>query len=350
MTRPAAAAPPREPDVTIDAEQRARLLGTKLAALVRDHSGDRAAPVEFGSSVAAVVDGRASVLVEEGSAAALAGSLLWALRQRADHLTLFVDAGAGVVARWAGHFALGPDPIEVRVVTGGTSEPAVADPLPAPVPVPEGIDHMAAKLRAEGLEVVVEHGHVRGEVLGLEVARFVRWPVEVGGDGHLHLEAGVGRFDRDAVAATRPDESPEVALRRTVDQVRAHRYPGAPAHPVALLARSRWLRAAAVADPSAVGAQWLAPADMTSSAEGIKELHPAAAVGRGVDGAPMVLVCSAGVDLSLVPLAADTRALHAPDGRLVLGLPARDHHRATVELLELLREPAELLALAPGWG
>lgn len=336
--------------MTIDAEQRARLLGTKLVALVRDHTGGRAAPVEFGSSVAAVVDGRAAVLVEDGTAAALAGALLWALRQRADRLTLYVDAGAGTVARWADYFALGPDPIEVRAVTGGTSAPAAAEPLPAPVPAPEEVDELTAQLRAEGLEVVVEHGHVRAEVLGLEVARFVRWPVEVGGDGHLHLEAGVGRFDRDAVAATRPDESPDAALRRTVEQVRAHRYPGAPVHPVALLARSRWLRAAAIADPSSVDAQWLAPADMTSSAEGIKELHPAAAVGRGADGAPTVLVCSTGVDLSLVPLAADTRALHAPDGRLVLGLPARDHHRATIELLELLRDPAELVALAPGWG
>lgn len=350
MTSSAGAASSREPVVTLSPEQRVRLLRAKLVALVRDHTGREAEPTEVGTSVGLVADGHAGVLIEDGHPGALAGALLWADRQRATHLTVYVDTGAEQVARWAGYFEFGDGPVEVRCVTGGTSEPAAAAALPTPVPAPEGVDELTALLRDAGLEVVVEQGQVRGEILGLEVARLVRWPAEVGGDGELHLEAGVGRFDRDAVAAARPDESPEVALARTIDQVRAHRFPGAPVHPIQLLARPRWLRATAIEDPASVGARRLAPVDMTTEAQGLKDVHPAAACGVDLDGGPMVLVCSTGVDLSLVPLAADTRALHDPGARLVLALPGRDHHAATVALARLLREPAELVDLAPGWG
>jgi hypothetical protein len=63
-----------------------------------------------------------------------------------------------------------------------------------------------------------------------------------------------------------------------------------------------------------------------------------------------VVVCSTGVDLALVPLAADTRAWHDPAARLVVALPQRDHHSATITLLGLLQRPAELVDLTPGWG
>lgn len=39
---------------------------------------------------------------------------------------------------------------------------------------------------------MVEGGELMGELLGLEVARVV-----VGDDGSAHVEAGVGRFDRE---------------------------------------------------------------------------------------------------------------------------------------------------------
>jgi hypothetical protein len=222
--------------------------------------------------------------------------------------------------------------------------------LPARLAPPQVSAALLDDLRHAGVDVVVEHGTVRGEVLGLEVARLVEWPVEVGGDGELHLEAGVGRFDRDAVAAVRPDEAPVDSLARTVAQVRQHRYPGAPVHAVQLLSRERWLRSMVVADPSLVGAAELSAADMTTEPTGLRDAHPSAAVGTDPDGGPVVVVCSTGVDLALVPLAADTRAWHDPDARLVVALPQRDHHSATITLLGLLQRPAELVDLTPGWG
>lgn len=338
--------------MTLAPEQLARLRRAKLAALVRDLGGDPGGPVDVGTSAASISDGRAWVLVPSGSAGALAGALLWCERAGAHSLTLFVDADADAptVARWTGYFGLGAGAISVRSVDGATSNEAMASPVPEPVAVPDIPDELLDHLRDADVEIVVEHGYVRGEVLGLEVARLVRWPTEVGGDGELHLEAGVGRFDRDAVAAARPDEAPAESLARTVAQVRAHRYPGAPVHAVQLLVRERWLRSMVVEDPQLVGASQLVATEMTTEATGLRDVHPAAAVGTDPDGGPVVVVCSTGVDLSLVPLAADTRRRLDPDARLVLALPARDHHGATRTLVELLRGSAELVDVAPGWG
>ncbi len=335
--------------MTLAAEQRARLLRTKLAALARQ-LGLEGEPVDVASAAALAAPGGAAVLVQDASAAALAGALLWSARQQAAPLTVLVDDGAAELARLAGYFGLGGADVAVREVRGADSVPVAPAPLPQRIDAPEVPAALVEPMRRLGLEVVVEHGEVRGEVLGLEVARLVRWPAEVGGDDELHLEAGVGRFDRDAVAAARPDEAPEQSLERTVEQVRAHRYPGAPVHPVQLLARERWLRSMVLAEPSLVGAARLEPVDMTTAPAGLKDAHPAAAAGTDAAGAPVVVVCSRGVDLSLVPLAADTRAMVDPDARLVLALPAQDHHVATSTLVELLRSPAELVELAPGWG
>ena len=62
------------------------------------------------------------------------------------------------------------------------------------------------------------------------------------------------------------------------------------------------------------------------------------------DGAPVVVVCSVGIDLDLVPFAADARhALAGPDARLVLAVPERDVHPVTRELAARLAEPAEVV-------
>ena len=99
---------------------------------------------------------------------------------------------------------------------------------------------------------------------------------------------------------------------------------GGVTHPLALLARERWLRSELVADPSLVGAAALRAVETTVERESVREPSPAAALGTDADGRPVLVVCSVGVDLDLVPVAADTRALHDPGARLVLAVPARD--------------------------
>jgi hypothetical protein len=335
--------------VTIDDDRARRLRRTKLVALARDLGGSPDAATETGSATVAHDDGVAWVLAGSAGAAALATALLHRQRVGAERLVVFVDEPDGDLARLAGHFDPGGGTIEVRAVVGASSEPLPAAPFAPPVPAPEVPPELLGLLVERGLEVVVEHGVVSAEVRGLEVARLVRWPTDAGGDGELHLEAGVGRFDRDAVAAVHPDAPPERSLDRAVELVRAHRRPGATPHPIQRLARERWLRAMLVADPALVGARELRPVEMPTTRAGLKDPHPAAALGTGDDGASLVVVCSTGVDPALVPLAADARARHARDARLVLVVPERDLHPATARLAELLRAPAELRGVTPEW-
>ena len=78
---------------------------------------------------------------------------------------------------------------------------------------------------------------------------------------------------------------------------------------------------------------------------------PSIAIALGVDpsGVQVVVGCSVGVHLDLVPAAADARALLAPDARLLLVVPERDAHPVTVALAQRLVAPAEVVPLAGDW-
>jgi hypothetical protein len=292
-----------------------------------------------------VLDGTAYALADSAAPAALAGAIAWALRQDATRVVLLVDDLAGSLARMATYFTI---PVEVRAIQGATSLVVDPDPLPAPLDAPS-TPALLDQLAAQDLEVVTEDGIVRGEVLGLEVARIVVWPTELGGDGELHLEAGVGRFDRDAVAAMHQGEDPTATLARSVALVREQRRRGGTGHPLALMGRERWLRSEVLAEPALVGAERLAAVETSIRRDSVREASPAAALGVDLDGRAVVVVCSTGVDMGLVPVAADTRALHDPSARLVLALPARDRLPSTVQLAGLLSEPAEVLAIPEPW-
>ncbi|MCP4433971.1 MAG: hypothetical protein GY812_00535 [Actinomycetia bacterium] len=273
--------------------------------------------------------------------------MLHALRADAAQLVLFCDEGAGVAARLASHFAM---PIEVRAVVGDTSVAAQPDPLPVVPPPPVGVEDLLAQLRTHGLEVVAEEGSWRGELLGLEIARLVLWPTETGGDGEYHLEAGVGRFDRDAAAAMHEGETPEAGLQRAVRIVSERRHRGATTHPLSLLSRSRWLRSDAAADPAVVGAVSLESVQTAYPPDSVREDPPAAAIATDADGSQFVVVFGAGAGLDLVPVAADTRAMYAPDGRLLLVVPPKDHLRVTGELAAQLTGDVGIVDLEPGWA
>ena len=114
------------------------------------------------------------------------------------------------------------------------------------VPLEAALD-LVGLLRDAELDIVVEHGHVRGEVLGLEVARVVT------DDGPPHVEVGVGRHDREAFAMVHGDVEAATALRHVVDEVRRHRRRGDLAHPLARLVPERWLRSEVMRHPDLVG-------------------------------------------------------------------------------------------------
>lgn len=387
-----------QPVGAIAGEQREALLRTKLTALVRDLRSQRPStpgPSHTGSSVGDLgrgvapqirgaltgmvdPDGEASVLVEFGTPQAIAGAISWAANQGCRSLTIFVDLDGATAARYASYFGSGATPgpvpvstsapastsasaptshapdmslsaITVRAVSGASSVGVTPERLPDPIESPEPPEDLIDIMTQHGLEIVSEHGVIRGEILGLEVARLVRWPVETGGDGELHLEVGVGRFDRDAIWAVRAGTNIVDALADTTAMVRKYRRPGAEPHPLGRLRRERWLRAAILQNPGLVGASTLDPVGMTVEAAGMKDSHPSGSVGRDVDGNPLVVVTSVGVDLSVMPLAADLRASFDESARLVVAVPPSDVHPILGRLASMLTPNAQIVPVPTQW-
>lgn len=324
-----------------------------------DSDGVELATAPLGTSAVGVCDRASYVLQEDVTPASFAAALVHASRQLADRLVLYADQGAPLAARLEQWFrpAVGSSSapsVEVRAVEGAGSEPAGPDPMPVVLPGPVGAECLVDQLRGADLEVVLERGEWRGELLGLEVARIVRWPLETGGDGELHIEAGVGRFDRDAAAAMHQGESPDEGLQRAIRIVSEHRYPGAPTHPLSVLARSRWMRSVALAAPELVGATDLAPLETTFAPDSVREERPAGALGHTTTGIPLLVVFGAGAALDLLPVATDTRELHLPGGLLRVVLLPRDHLRVVDELAAWAatsgRGPVDLIEMEPPWA
>jgi hypothetical protein len=322
-------------------DQRSRLLLAKLRGLAGslptsefDSALAVAAPYPGGAVLS--TDDHAVVFVDEQPARALGGVLAWADKQAVNDVDLIVDEDAGVLARRAGCFAR-----TVRVWRADGSTIASAVPAAAHVPAApsEAALDLVGTLRDAGLEIVIEHGEVRGEIAGLEVA------LVVVRDGEAHIEVGVGRNDRDAFTMVHGDVPPPAALANVVAQVRSFRRPGDLTHPLARLAGERWLRSALVGQPALVGARHLEPMEPTVRRENLKEPSPAIAIGTSMDGDDVVVACSVGVDLDLVPAAADARSAYAPGARLLLVVPQRDAHPVTRRLADALVEPAEIVTV-----
>lgn len=331
--------------MTLDPDRRRAALAAKLGALVEARwPADDAPPVGVSSTNAAGAMLRRGetgwVLLDERPERGLGAALAWARQQQVVELHVLAEDETGVLARRAAEFAPVPRiwSIDGRVLT----EAVPADFGSPVVPAPDA--HRAADLlQAPGVDVVIEHGVIMGEVEGLEVARVVV-------DEHgARVAVGVGRHDREAFAMLHGEVPTPAALASVVDTVRAVRRPGASPHPLNRLGAERWLRRRVLADPSLVGAVDLVAVEGTLARNGVKDVMAAAAVGTGVDGHPVVVVASVGIDLDLVPTAADVRARYAPGARLVLVLPERDAHATTRALAEALVEPAEIVTRPGDW-
>jgi hypothetical protein len=276
------------------------------------------------------------VLVDDRPARSLGGVLAWSEQRGLAETHVLAEEATGVLARRAQLFR---NPVTVWAIDGRTlrrAEP-VAHATP-PEPAEAALD-LVGLIRDAGADIVIEHGQVRGEVLGLEVARVV---VE---DDVARVDVGVGRHDREAFAMVHGDVPAPDAVRRVVAEVRRHRGRGDRTHPLARLAAERWLRSALIEDPTLVGATALEAADSTIEPASLKDPAPAISVGRDAAQRRIVVACSVGVDLDVVPSAADARDAHAPDARLVVALPERDAVPVTSRLAESLVDPAEIVTL-----
>jgi hypothetical protein len=282
------------------------------------------------------------VLLDADPVRRLGAALAWAQHHAVEELHLIVDDAdvASVLARRASAFTSAPTVWRTR-----DRDLAIASAAPPAevVPPPAAAEPFTAQLADAGLDVVVEGGEVMGEVLGLEVARVVA------GDGGARLEAGVGRFDREAFGMLHGDLGDVESLARVAEVVRAHRRADVDPHPLNRLSPERWLRAMVLAEPAAVGAAELAPVEPALTRPNLTVRVPASAAGVDADGAPVVVACSTGVDLDLVPSGADDRLAHSPEARLVLALPQRDVLPVTRAVAGSLRAPAEIVELSDDW-
>ena len=256
--------------------------------------------------------------------------MAWARQQGIEELHVLADDDAGVLARRASLFR---DPPTVWWVNGTELHSIQPEPFSPPA-TPADAAGFGPLFEGVGLEVVHERDHVAGELRGLEVARVI--------DGRL--EVGVGEADRELTAMLHGDLAPADALERVVTIVREHRRPRAPRHPLNLLVPERWLRWTLRNEPSRVGATSVLPQPAPRRRAGMRERDVACA--RADDA---VVVCSVGVDLDLVPSAAEARLAIAPDAPLLLVLPERDDHPATRALASQLVAPAEIVMVSGDW-
>lgn len=310
-----------------------------MRALVRSLTGtELELPVPSASSPAdraalgptAVVAGRFFGLAD--GPRDLGPALHKAVRHGADSLTLLAEADiAPDLARRA---SLIDFDIDVRSIEG--AEAVETAPRPAPA-VPELDDDMwraAAVIVDAGARVVDDHGRLVAEVLGLEVARIEDPLALVGLDTALdnldpadryRLRIGVGEADRELHeylkrsedSNRRPDD--RLVLERVVSLVSMKRTD--PAHPLSRLARPRWLRSAVLDDPDSVDLAELEAVAPLRPHPGLFDREPSAAYSK-VDR--VTVVCSAGIDLDLLPEAVDYRQRLDPDSRLTVVVPHRD--------------------------
>jgi hypothetical protein len=109
------------------------------------------------------------------------------------------------------------------------------------------------------------------------------------------------------------------------------------------------MRSRLIAHPDRLGLASLAAAEGAVPRPNLRDRAVAFGLGTRPDGTPVVVACSVGVDLDLVPAAADARLVHDPEADLLLVVPERDAHPVTVALAARLTRPAEVIGLPGDW-
>lgn len=353
--------------MTLDADRIRALHAAKLRALARSVLNVELAEVsgtdDGAFAVAAGAEPAVVCLAQERPQRALGGALALAIRSGCDAVHVFTDNHSGLLARRAACFT---QPPSVWQIHGDTAVPA--EPLPRPTEsAPPRVPELVALLAGAGVEIAVEHGVITGEVEGLEVARIV--PTEpaaeasgagegAGGiDPHdgdepateWRIEVGVGAHDREAFGLLHADEPTAEAIGRVAEVVRTHRSPGASPHPLNRMGAARWLRSLLIRQPEIVDAGRLRAASPPVPRGGPKDPSPAVAYGLTPDGRRLVVVVCVGIDLDVVPFAADARLFLDPDAELTVALPRRDAHDVVRAMAARLDSPAAIVEIDDGW-
>ena len=354
--------------MALDADRIRALHAAKLRALARSVLDVELAEVsgtdDGALAVAAGAEPAVVCLAQERPHRALGGALALAIRSGCDAAHVFADDHSGLLARRAACFTQPPAVWQIRRDTAVPAEPVPAATEPVPPRVPE----LVSLLASAGVEIAVEHGVITGEVEGLEVARIV--PAAPAADARgagartgdcdppgddddpataWRIEVGVGAHDREAFGLLHADEPTAEAIGRVAEVVRTHRSPGASPHPLNRMGAARWLRSLLIRRPELVDAGRLRAASPPVPRGGPKDPSPAVAYGLTPDGRRLVVVVCVGIDLDVVPFAADARLFLDPDAELTVALPRRDAHEVIRAMAARLDRPAEIVEIDDGW-
>jgi len=325
---------------------RSALLAAKLNALVTDRWGPDASRLAASVPGAVILaDADTMWALVDDQSVGVGPSLAWAAKHDRRLTHLLADDTTVLVRQMR---ALKEPPRTWQVQGRSLIDAPPSPPIPRGE-IAEAVVERALALTDVGLDVLFEHGLALGEHRGLEVARVVP-----DGSG-ARLEIGIGQADREVqelMAAQHPELD---RLRGVAALARKYRTPEAGLHPLSRMARERWLRSDLLADPSKIGLVHLEPVEPVVARPNMVDPAPAFAVGERADGSGVVVACSVGIDLGLVPRSADVwlREAEGPDGpdtTMILVMPERDRHRITVLLADGLSGPTEVLAVEGSWS
>lgn len=321
----------------VDQSRHASLLAIKLAALMSDHGVPSATPGTFGGGAAAAAGCSGWVLLDAPQAG-LGAALAWALRAGVDDLVVISDRAelAAAMQRQSSYFAT---PVTVYHCAGRELHTVEPEPFPPLAEADEAHLAFIEAIASGGATPVVEHGVVTGEVRGLEVCRVV----DDADTGSVRLEVGIGAHDREAFQMLHGDRPTVAALADVVRTLSEVRWPGAAAHPLNRLGAERALRALLIEQPELIGASTVAAVPPPFARRNVKDAVPCAALAL-IDGREVTVVCSTGVDLELLPWAADARA-SAGLAELLIAVPERDLLPVQQLIAGSLRQPARLVGL-----
>ena len=343
-------------EVSVAAKQAA------LAALCSQEFGSK--PVDASTSVPASIhsdasgEGHRAFYFAGDELASLGGAVRWALVQGASELHLLSQDGVGNdIARRADYLET-PFSLHVWALTGGAFAPLQPTAL-APLPtLPASHRAFAPLIEEAGARAVDDHGRLIAEVKGLEVARVTEItpsPDDCGSTLAV-LEIGVGQADRelhqmihvpaaDALEQQADHDALLPRLTKVVDDVNGMRDVVGD-HPLRRVGQQRWIRSILLDRPEIVGASALTAEPPLRPRDTVLGTEASAATGALVDGAPVVVVCTAGVDLDIAAEAGDYLHRANKNAQLIVVAPERDLYLVDPIVSEVL--PGVRVLAAPG--
>ncbi|MGY9081734.1 MAG: hypothetical protein ACKVK3_03940 [Acidimicrobiales bacterium] len=325
--------------MALSQEQRSGLWQAKLRSIARDHFGRDGGvgyAVPWGAAIE--TDGAWTASLEVAPERSFGQALVLAARHNATSLDLVVEENPGAVARRASLFKPSPSVWRIQGKTLTPAEPEIT----APIEPADLEPHIQALLTLDDVDIIVEHGAIIGECLGLEVARVT------GAGAEQRLDVGVGAYDQGAFAVINPGMTPVESLAEVVTQVLTHRRSDALTHPINRLVRERWVRCVLLADPAAVGLTHLEIVEPMQQRSGIKDIAAASALGKTATGELVLVACTVGIDLDAVPAAVDLAERHQTD-RILMVMPDRDRHAVVQAVAARSRRPIGFATAPEPW-